>query len=174
MIVGIALIIIIVAVPIVGAFLAQQAEADQALALLEGYRTRIASEASLRAAAGAAARQEADANMMVAGASPSLAAAAVQNRVLDIVQRHGGQVRSSQVLASKAAKDLVRIALQYEVSLPAGGLMGATYELETGKPFLFIDAAEIRPELYRDASAGAPATLHVSWTVHAYQKASAP
>jgi hypothetical protein len=64
--------------------------------------------------------------------------------------------------------------VQYEVSLPPGSLLAATYELETRTPYLFVDAAEIRPELYGDTPAAAPSALHVSWTIHAYRRTDAP
>jgi hypothetical protein len=168
------LLLAAVVVPVGSMFLTQSTERGQALAELAAYRAKIAAAPRLRATADAVARQESDAGMLIAGASTSLAAANMQNTIFEIVQRHGGQLRSSQVLESTVAKGLARILVHYEVSLPPGSLLAATYELETRTPFLFVDAAEIRPELYGNASSGPPTSLHVSWTVHAYRKADAP
>lgn len=167
------LLLAAVVVPVAGAFMAQSTEADGALAQLDTYRAKIVATPRLQAAADAVARQEADAGMLIAGGSTSLAAANMQNTILDIVQRHGGQLRSSQALASpNGTKGVARIVVQYEVSLPPGGLLGAIYELENRTPYLFVDAADIRPELYNNGSA--PSALHVSWTIHAYRRAEAP
>jgi hypothetical protein len=174
---GIILVVLAaIIVPVAGMFMAQSEDTDGALTELAAYRAKIAAEPRLRAMAAGVAQQETQAGMLIAGGSTALAAANMQNAILDIVQRHGGQVRSSQTVTSPAAAagGLACIVVQYEVSLPPGSLLGATYELETRAPYLFIDTAEIRPELYGDGTAPAPNALHVSWTVHAYRRADAP
>lgn len=164
-----------VVLPVAGLFLMQGTEADEALAQLGTYRMKIASAPRLRAEAAAVARQEADAGVLITGTSTSLAAANMQNLILDIVRRHGGQLRSSQALnPSPGPRALSRVVVQFEVSLPPGSLKAATYELESMAPYLYVDAADIRPELYGGSSATAPTALHVSWTVHAYRKMDAP
>ena len=83
-------------------------------------------------------------------------------------------MRSAETLSSTATGAAERVVVQEEISLPAASLAAATYDIETGTPYLFIDGVEIRPELYAGSGAGAPTALHVLWTIHGYRRSAAP
>jgi general secretion pathway protein M len=163
-----------VLMPVVGAFLGQRDDATQAQADLARYRAEIAALPRLRAERDALSRDDAATAALLTGDSAALASANLQSLVKALVERHGGQVRSAQTLSSAPASGVERVVVQEEVSLPAASLAAATYEIESGTPYLFMDAAEIRPELYTADAMSAPVNLHVLWTIHGYRRSGAP
>jgi hypothetical protein len=166
---GIAVLLaLVVLLPVVGLFARQSGDLDQARQDLAVYRAELAARPRLEDELRTVSRQAVPANGLFSDDNASLAAAAMQGFVKSLVERHGGQVRSAQALTATAANGLDKIAVQFELSIPLASLKAATYDLETGTPYLFLDAVDIRPELY--AAAGAPANLHVTWTVHGYRQ----
>ncbi len=166
------LILAAVLVPAYALFAAQSGDAAQAQQELAALHARIAANPVLKTQLESLAAQEAQTGALLEGGNSALAAAAMQSLVKELVERHSGQLRSAQTLASSSANGLEKIQVEYELSLPLGSLKGATYELESKAPYLFLDSVEIRPELY--AAAGAPANLHVLWTVHGYRRVETP
>jgi general secretion pathway protein M len=151
-------------------FSQQQDEIAQARDDSASYRALIAARPYLEKEYGALARSEAGAASLLHGDSVALAAAEMQNLVKALVERHGGQLRSAQLLSGSPASGLEKVVVQYELSIPLGALKSVTYQLETGRPYLFLDEVEIRPESYAGASSGAPGNLNVEWTIHGYRR----
>jgi general secretion pathway protein M len=160
--------------PLGEAFAGQSADAAAAQQALATYRAEIAARPRLEAERNAVDRQEASAAALVGGASTALAAASLQSLVKDLVEKHGGQLRSAQTLYGAPSGGLEKVEVQFEVSLPLGSLKAATYELETGSPYLFLDIVDIRPEIYSGGATGAPGDLHVQWTLHGYRRMGTP
>jgi general secretion pathway protein M len=151
-------------------FSQQQDELSQARDDSASYRSLIAARPYLEKEYGALARQEATASSLLRGDSVALAAAQMQSLVKALVERHGGQLRSAQLLSGSPANGLEKVEVQYEFSIPLGALKGVTYQLETNSPYLFLDEVEIRPESYAGATSGAPGNLNVEWTIHGYRR----
>jgi len=162
------LLALVVLVPVAGLFAQQSGDLDQSRQDLAVYRAALAARPRLEAELQNVSRQAAPSSALLGGDNASLAAATMQGFVKNLVERHGGQVRSAQALTAAASSGLDKISVQFELSIPLASLKAATYELETGAPYLFLDAVDIRPELY--AAAGAPTNLHVTWTVHGYRQ----
>jgi general secretion pathway protein M len=162
------LIVTVIALSIAGLFAKQSADAAQGQRVLAAYREKIGAHARLETELAALNRQLAATDTLLQGESTALAAASMQNLVKELVERHGGQVRSAQTLAPAVSGGLEKITVQYELTVPLGSLKAVSYELETGTPYLMLDAAEVRPEVYGGTSA--PANLHLQWTVHGYRE----
>ncbi len=160
--------------PLGEAFAGQGEDAAAAQQALATYRAQIAARPRLEAERSAVDRQEASAAALLDGSSTALAAASMQSLVKDLVERHSGQLRSAQTLYGSASGGLEKVEVQFEVSLPLGSLKAATYDLETGAPFLFLDIVDIRPEIYSGGGTGAPGDLHVQWIMHGYRRLGAP
>lgn len=83
------------------------------------------------------------------GASPTLVAANLQNRLKRIVSETGATIRSSQILPVREEGDLKRIALRIQLVADVAALQKILYGLETGDPYLFMDDVNIRAQRKR-------------------------
>jgi general secretion pathway protein M len=162
------LIAAMVVLALAGLFAEQGADAAQGQHTLAAYRAKIGARSALEADLDTVKRQLAATDTLLHGESTALAAASMQNLVKELVERRGGQVRSAQTLPPVVSGGLEKITVQYELTIPLGSLKAVGYELETGTPYLMLDAAEVRPEV--SGGSGAPANLHVQWTVHGYRE----
>ncbi len=163
----------VVLLPVADMFIAQSDAETELRQQLDVYRAQIAARERLAAELAAAEQQEASAAALLRGDNAALAAAAMQGLVKALVERHGGQVRSAQMVPVPAAAGLQKVVVQFELAIPRGSLKAATYALETGTPYLFLDSADIQPETFAGASA-APDVLRVLWSVHGYRRAGKP
>ena len=159
-----------VVLPTIELFAMQREDADQVRQDMAVYRAQRAARPRLQAELAALERQEEQAAALLKGGSTAIAAANMQALVKRLIESHSGQMRSAQLVSASATNGLEKIEVQYEVSLPLGSLAGATFELESGRPFLFLDSVEVRPEVYAGEATSAPGALHVQWTMHGYRR----
>ena len=78
------------------------------------------------------------------GSTVTIAGAALLQRVVGAVTRHGGSVSSSQLdLQSTQAKDgFINVTASFDLEQPA--LQQVIYDLEAGMPFLFVDQLAVQ------------------------------
>jgi len=168
---GIAVVLFFaVLLPTVELFAIQREDIAQAREDMASYRAQIGLRPQLQAQLTALDRQEAQAVSLLHGSSSAIAAANMQSLVKGLIEAHSGQMRSAQLLSASASDGLEKIEVQFELSLPLGSLAAATFEVETGRPFLFLDSVDVRPETYAGAATGVPGNLHVQWTMHGYRR----
>jgi len=91
--------------------------------------------------------------------SITLAGAALQQRIEAAVASAHGQLISSKVDVA-AGRDKSRIALSAEMTIDEKDMQALLFDIETGRPYLFVDAFEARSA----QGAGTPA-LRVSLSV---------
>lgn len=163
-----------VVLPAIELFVFQREDVAQASDELATYRGQIAARPQLQAELAAMDRQEAQAAALLDGSNTAVAAANMQSLVKRLIESHSGQLRSAQMLSATKHGGLEKIQVQYELSLPLGSFGPATFELETGRPFLFLDTVDVRPESYTGGTTGAPGNLHVQWLMHGYRRTEAP
>lgn len=78
------------------------------------------------------------------GGSVTIAGAALLQKIVGTVTRHGGNVLSSQLdMQGAAARDgLLTVVLSCELDQPA--LQKVIYDIEAGTPFLFIEQLDVQ------------------------------
>ena len=94
-------------------------------------------------------------SLFLSGRTMTIAAAALEQRVKDAVERSGGELTSSQVEPdNQDAKDgFVRLTASIEVDQP--GCQKILYEVEAGTPYLFVDKLSIQsPEDFGEPETG--------------------
>ena len=107
--------------------------------------------------------------------NPSVAAAELQGEINAIVQRHRGEVTTSQTLPPETVNGFERIAVRNELSVPIMSVRAVVYGVETHVPYLFIERLTISgPRDWPQDIENAPEPkLVISWTVYAFRR-SAP
>ena len=76
---------------------------------------------------------------LIEGASATLAAAALQNRIGAVVKLADGQLVSTKVLPPETGHGYLRVAVQVRLALDTPALQKVLYELEDRPPLLKID-----------------------------------
>lgn len=71
--------------------------------------------------------------------SETLAAASLQERVKELVNRHGGELVSTRVLPLQQQQEFTRVGVNVQMRGSVDALRNILYELETGEPMLIVD-----------------------------------
>ena len=86
------------------------------------------------------------------GPSDALAAAQLQDRVKEVVEGAGGDLRSTRILPAEVVEsspDARRTALRVQMIVLIDGLAEILYELEAGQPYVLIDELSVRNQRER-------------------------
>jgi len=145
--------------------------------LLADYRRLGAARPGLEARLGELDRREGRRGDYLQAASDTLAAAALQGELRQLFERTGAVQRSVQALPATAVDGLVKIAVRAQFSAETEALAAILHELESGRPFLFVDDLDIRRQARRrrardaetdeDTAAG---TLDVRLDLYGYMR----
>ena len=81
--------------------------------------------------------------------TPALATADLQQQIGKTIAEQGGQLRSTQVIPIQNEDGFIRLALRVQMTGDINVLRGVFYALEAGRPLLFIDNIQIRPDQRR-------------------------
>lgn len=76
--------------------------------------------------------------------NPSLAAAALQDRLKRVITKSGGILKSVQVLAPETDGNTRKISVDVMITAEIAPLKDILYDLETGIPYLFVDEIDLR------------------------------
>jgi general secretion pathway protein M len=98
----------------------------------------------------------------VDAATVTLAGAVLQQRVEAAVAAANGRLASSKVDVGGRANER-RVALEAELTISQPDMQKLLYDLESGRPYLFVDSFEARAPDKTDAQA--PADMRVSLTL---------
>lgn len=103
-------------------------------------------------------------------ASPSLAAAELQEQVKAILEEYGGKLNSIQILPHKDDGDYRQISVSLQLNAPLSGVKAMLYALESSRPYLFIDNFAVRVQNIGAARTdlNAEAELFVQFDVTGY------
>jgi general secretion pathway protein M len=87
---------------------------------------------------------EAGQRLFLGGRTMTIAAAALEQRIKDTVERSGGELTSSQVEPDSpdAKNGVVRLTASIEVD--QSGVQKILYEIEAGTPYLFVDKLSVQ------------------------------
>jgi general secretion pathway protein M len=139
--------------PLLAEWRANAARIDQARELTLRYHAVAALCPELERRLEQLGAADADAWVYLEGASDALAAAALQDRVRELVAAAGGELRSTQILPAGDDDGLRRIALRVQLAVDAAALQAVLHELETGRPLLFLDNLVLRARQARGRGA---------------------
>jgi len=159
----------IVAASIVSVALVFTSRAD-ALAELTDHQDQLArlqAAYAQRAKSGKGVMVERDApeSAFLAATTVALAGAQLQTRLTDLVALQKANISSAGIQkTSHDDADVVRLQATFDMKLTA--LQKLLYDLETGTPYMFIDALSIQPQGNAPRSTEEP-LLHVTMTLRA-------
>lgn len=88
--------------------------------------------------------RESGSQVYLQGGTDALVAARLQDQVSGVIERHGGSVRSIQILPGQDDEEFRRVAVRVQFTGTTESLFQAVYSLETARPFVFIDNLDIR------------------------------
>jgi hypothetical protein len=165
-----AALVLVVLVPVIAVFSAQNDEIHDLLQQLGLYRAEIGSKSALQAQLAELDREGATVPGVIEGDSTSLAQAQLQQQIKMIVEANQGSLRSVQALPAAKQGVFETIAVQCDLSIPASRLKDLSYAIGTHRPYLFVDEASITaPPNDPDNVQAHEQVLDVRWTVHGYR-----
>jgi general secretion pathway protein M len=130
--------------PLYERFAAHDDSIARSATLLDRYQRLIATAPLLRAQLAELDSRQAGSGDIIAATSGTLAAASLQQRLQAAFDRHGAVTRSVQALPAAAAGELMAITVRAQFTAEGEALARILYELETGRPVLFVDSLDIR------------------------------
>ncbi len=110
---------------------------------------------------------------LLPGTSSAQAAAALEDVVRGAIEQSGGRIDSLEILPLSPEDGLERIGMRVLAGLDHAGLQGALHQLESGRPLIFIDALQVKPDQTRSAFRRRAAPdeavgLKITVTLHAF------
>ena len=159
-----------VLVPIRDRHAALDARIDQTRTRLARYQDLAAQQPRLAEALEAIEARQRRAGVLLDGATAAVAGSRLQERLNRIVENAGGRVRSLQSLPVETEQALRRVGVRAQLSGGIGVLRDVLYAVETGRPFLFVEALDVRrqPGYARPENGPATAELLIRLEVVGY------
>jgi general secretion pathway protein M len=138
---------LLVAEPVIAAYRNAGEAIAQGQRLLQSYRERAEQRPQLAQLLAEEEERAADVTGYLAAVDDALAAVELQDRMKTVAEAAGGQLRSAQSLEVEpvdAVEGVRRAALKVRLAADIESLATILYELETGEPYLFVEALSIR------------------------------
>ncbi len=171
----IAILYLGVAAPLIEDYAATRDSVTQLQDTLQRYQ-RAARDLAPRQAELAALKQRRSAqDGFLQGASDTLIAVQIQDRIKTLADTTKSELRSSQVLPPQNEGKLRRISVRGQISTTLPGALRLFYGLESTYPLLFIDNVDLRarPQDLRDRSAAGPTdVIDLQFDVYGYTHGS--
>ncbi len=83
------------------------------------------------------------AQIFLPGSTASIAGARLQDRLTQLLNRHGGRTTSARVLPASESRETDLVAVNLTASLGMKALRDVLYAIETSIPLLYVDAISI-------------------------------
>lgn len=149
----------VVVAPLVAGYRQSQGALAEARELLAGYRSVAARRDALEAQLAALSERQDDSGLYLAGATDALAAAALQDHVKSAIEGGGGNLRSIQILPAEDDEGFRRVGVRAQLTATVDDLLRILHGIESGRPFLFVDALEVNNRRARRRSRDEPETM---------------
>lgn len=130
--------------PLVGGILTHRSEVAGLHSRLADYRSRAAMSDPLEQKLAGVRRTDPSSSALLARVSGSIAAAKIQRDAKRFIESAGGKILSSQEMPSVIEGSLRRIIIRVSFNADHKGLRDALYNLETLKPFYFLQNMAVR------------------------------
>ena len=143
---------VLVVVPLLGTYEDNAAAIEQAETILRRQQALAAQQPQLIERLEEAKAQADAAAGYLQGPSDALAAAQLQDRVKEVVEASGGELRSTRILPAEdvdASPGTRRTALRVQMMVSIEGLAEILYGLESGQPYVLIDELTVRSQRER-------------------------
>lgn len=143
----------LIVIPIVTAYVTAAQSIERSTMLLKRYQRLIAQRDELAAQVAARERSAGEELGYLDAPPGALATAALQDHVGAVIAQAGGELHSTQVLPSgpvDTAAAVSRSRLSLDLSVDIEGLERLLYDLETEKPYLFIEQITIETQTRHD------------------------
>ncbi len=169
--------------PLSGRFAEYRESIAQSRELYVKYQQIAAGQTELETQLDALKRRERAEGGYLEGASETLAAAGLQNRLKSLFARAGGALKSLQILPAKPEEAFLRITVRAQLSADTNALRQILHALEADTPFLFVENVDLRKKKQRRrrrrrrqqeaAPVFDPGVLEVRFDVYSYMRAPA-
>jgi general secretion pathway protein M len=149
----------------------------QSKALIERYRRIAMVRRPLEKQLATLKRRGPSTGGYLEGASDTLAAAKLQNRVKGVVANSGGEIKSSQILPPSDDANHHAINIRVQLSADIASLQAIFHALESENAFLFLDNVDVRRQRARRRRKNKPADdgrLTVRFDVSGYVRREGP
>jgi hypothetical protein len=97
------------------------------------------------------------------------AEAQVESQLKQVVESNGGEVRSAQAMPPTSANGFEIVSVECDLTVPASRLRDLLYAVETHRPYLFIETADITAPASWDPKSNAEPSYEVRWALRAYR-----
>lgn len=170
----VALLFMLVVLPVQQAFERRNQEIQQSLDLLERFGGQDLETASLEQRRDLLKREAQGGANLLRGASPSVAAASLQQFIRSAVQAERGTLRSVQILPAQSEAGYRRVTVRSQVELNGTGLRNLLHRIESSRPLLFVDNIDVRPgqQVANRARGEAEMRLTVRFDIHGFVRAA--
>lgn len=158
-------------VPAWKAYAAQDQRLEIARGQLERFQRLAAQLPGLRGEVARLRDTDPLAPYLIQATNDALAAAELQERLKAITLGHDGRILSTRVLKGAADGPFDRVVVEARLEIPLEGLQDLLYEIDTKKPYLFVEELSVmrRPQR-RGGPAGAAETLETRLTLHGLRR----
>lgn len=129
-------------------------EIDKLTDQIERYQRMLASLPGLQATLEQIKADPALGSLYFEGETANLAAAALQNRLKQIVEGAGGALVSSQLLPTHDQSGNSTVNVSLRLSCSTEELQEILYKIESARPLLFIDTLSVRSQQRRRSVTG--------------------
>lgn len=133
--------------PMIDQYQTLRAETAQAQDQLARFQRAARDRVPRQAALAALEQRSASADGFLSGASDTLAAVQIQNRLKSLADAASGTLRSTQVLPPQDEGALRRIIVRAQLSITVAGVLSVFHDLEAAEPMLFVDNLDIRTRI---------------------------
>src|SRR5579871_1891805 len=147
----------------------QRADAADNLRQLTAYNAEVMSRPRVQAAYAEMNARISDMQGLVHAGAGAPAAAQVETALKQIVESNGGELRSSQALASTEANGFEQVRVECDLTVPASRLKDLFYAVETHRPYLFVDSADVTAPINWDTRNNIEPAYEVRFGVSAYR-----
>jgi hypothetical protein len=97
------------------------------------------------------------------------AEAQVESQLKEVVESNGGEVRSAQAMPATPSNGFEIVSIECDLTVPASRLRDLLYAVETHRPYLFIESADITAPVSWDPKSNAEPSYEVRWALRAYR-----
>lgn len=168
---ALAVVVQLAVVPAWNAYASQGQRLEIARGQLERFQRLAAQLPALRGQVARLRDEDALAPYLVQAANDALAAAELQERLKAITLAHDGRILSTRVLKGATDGPFERVVVEARLEITLEGLQDLLYEVETKKPYLFVEELSVMQRPHRRGSQpGAAAALETRVTLYGLRR----